>query len=98
MYRFISFSTTLLLTLFSQVMVNVQFPYVVYRKGAGLQIRTFALFKLFPVGFYSNREYFYKVLMSVQLKPILGAFDNFDNVGHMRYFDSNKCFGRRTSS
>lgn len=48
---FFDFSTTLLLTLFSQVMVNVQFPYVVYRKGAGLQIRTFALFKLFPVTF-----------------------------------------------
>lgn len=38
-----------MLTLFSQIMVNVKFPYVVYRKGAGLQIRSFALFKLFPV-------------------------------------------------
>lgn len=38
-----------MLTLFSQVMVNVKFPYVVYRKGAGLQMRYFALFKLFPV-------------------------------------------------
>lgn len=45
-------STTLMLTLFSQVLVNIQFPYVVYRKGDGLQIRTFALFRLFPVNSY----------------------------------------------
>lgn len=43
------YSTTAMLTLFSQVMVNVKFPYVVYRKGVGLEIRSFALFKLFPV-------------------------------------------------
>lgn len=50
--RFVGFffhRTTAMLTLFSQVMVNVKFPYVVYRKDAGLQIRSFALFKLFPV-------------------------------------------------
>lgn len=42
-------STTFLLTLFSQVMVDVQFPVIVYRKKEGFQIRTFGLFKLFPV-------------------------------------------------
>ncbi|KAJ6637191.1 Solute carrier family 23 member 2 [Pseudolycoriella hygida] len=41
--------TTAMLTLFSQILVNVKFPYIVYRKGAGLQIQSFALFKLFPV-------------------------------------------------
>ncbi|XP_037029849.1 solute carrier family 23 member 1 [Bradysia coprophila] len=45
----IAVGTTAMLTLFSQVMVNVKFPYIVYRKGAGLQFRSFALFKLFPV-------------------------------------------------
>lgn len=44
------FRTTFLLTLFSQVMVDVQFPFIVYRKNQGLQIRWFSLFKLFPVG------------------------------------------------
>lgn len=42
-------STTALLTLFSQIMVNVNFPYVIYRKGYGLEVKYFALFKLFPV-------------------------------------------------
>lgn len=43
-------STTILLTLFSQIMVNVKCPYIVYRKSEGLQVRWFELFKLFPVG------------------------------------------------
>lgn len=38
-----------MLTLFSQILVNVKFPYVIYRKGHGLQIQTFELFRLFPV-------------------------------------------------
>lgn len=38
-----------MLTLFSQVLVNVSVPVPAYRKGVGLQIRMFPLFKLFPV-------------------------------------------------
>lgn len=49
-FLFQSFSTTFLLTLFSQVMVDVKFPFPVYRKNEGFQILTFELFKLFPVG------------------------------------------------
>lgn len=30
-------------------MVDVQVPFIVYRKTEGFQIRTFGLFKLFPV-------------------------------------------------
>lgn len=50
LYFHFIFSTTFLLTLFSQVMVDVKFPFIVYRKNQGLQIRWFNLFKLFPVG------------------------------------------------
>lgn len=45
----IAVGTSFLLTLFSQVMVNVNVPVLVYRKGQGFQIRSFAIFKLFPV-------------------------------------------------
>lgn len=38
-----------MLTLFSQVLVNVRVPIPVYRRGGGVQIRMFSLFKLFPV-------------------------------------------------
>lgn len=38
-----------MLTLFSQVLTNVQVPTITYRKGEGLQVTWFALFKLFPV-------------------------------------------------
>lgn len=38
-----------MLTLYSQVLVNVNVPIVVYRKGEGFQVTWFALFKLFPV-------------------------------------------------
>lgn len=38
-----------MLTLFSQVLVNVKVPIINYRKGHGLEIKYFALFKLFPV-------------------------------------------------
>lgn len=34
-------------------MVDVKFPYIVYRKNEGLQIRWFGLFKLFPVSYRS---------------------------------------------
>jgi hypothetical protein len=43
------FRTTCMLTLFSQVLTNVEVPTVTYRKGVGLQVTWFALFKLFPV-------------------------------------------------
>uniref|UniRef100_A0A7G3B8Z5 Putative xanthine/uracil transporter n=1 Tax=Lutzomyia longipalpis TaxID=7200 RepID=A0A7G3B8Z5_LUTLO len=45
----IAVGTTAMLTLFSQVMVNVNVPVVKYRKGHGLETQPFALFKLFPV-------------------------------------------------
>lgn len=38
-----------MLTLFSQIMVNVKVPYVMYRKVHGLQIEWCELFRLFPV-------------------------------------------------
>lgn len=38
-----------LLTLFSQIMVNVTVPILAFRKGSGFQIIWFELFKLFPV-------------------------------------------------
>lgn len=42
-------STTAMLTLFSQIMINVNVPYVLYRKGHGLRVEWCALFRLFPV-------------------------------------------------
>lgn len=38
-----------MLTLYSQILVNVPLPVVTYRKGHGLKIVWFELFKLFPV-------------------------------------------------
>lgn len=38
-----------MLTLFSQVLVSITIPIIIYRKGHGLQVIKFALFKLFPV-------------------------------------------------
>lgn len=45
----IAVGTTGMLTLFSQIMVNISVPVVAYRKGSGLEVRQFHLFKLFPV-------------------------------------------------
>ncbi|XP_012524219.1 solute carrier family 23 member 1 isoform X3 [Monomorium pharaonis] len=45
----IAVGTVILLTTCSQVMVNVPFPFITYRKGQGFQIIWFELFKLFPV-------------------------------------------------
>ncbi|XP_055902521.1 solute carrier family 23 member 1 isoform X2 [Eupeodes corollae] len=45
----IAVGTTGMLTLFSQIMVNISVPIVAYRKGSGLEVRQFHLFKLFPV-------------------------------------------------
>lgn len=42
-------STTGMLTLFSQIMCDVSIPVVAYRKGHGLEVRQFQLFRLFPV-------------------------------------------------
>lgn len=42
-------STTAMLTLFSQIMSNVAIPMPVYRKGHGIEFRSFLLFRLFPV-------------------------------------------------
>lgn len=46
-----------MLTLFSQIMVNVNVPYVLYRKGHGLQIEKCAIFRLFPVSFSDWRKH-----------------------------------------
>lgn len=43
-----------MLTTYSQILVNVPVPLVMYRKGHGLQIVWFELFKLFPA---SNTRY-----------------------------------------
>ncbi|XP_012220242.1 solute carrier family 23 member 1 isoform X2 [Linepithema humile] len=45
----IAAGTIILLTTCSQIMVNVPFPLVTYRKGQGLRVIWFELFKLFPV-------------------------------------------------
>lgn len=46
---FICFRTSVLLTLFSQIMINCKVPIIVYRKGSGFELIWFELFKLFPV-------------------------------------------------
>ncbi|XP_020292832.1 solute carrier family 23 member 1 isoform X2 [Pseudomyrmex gracilis] len=45
----IAAGTIILLTMCSQILVNVSVPCVIYRKGQGLHITWFELFKLFPV-------------------------------------------------
>lgn len=45
----IAVGTTAMLTLFSQILVNVSVPIVCYRKGFGFEVRYFQVFKLFPV-------------------------------------------------
>ncbi|XP_066596965.1 solute carrier family 23 member 1 isoform X2 [Prorops nasuta] len=45
----ISAGTFILLTLFSQLMSNVKVPIIHYKKGNGIRIIWFELFKLFPV-------------------------------------------------
>lgn len=45
----IAVGTTAMLTLFSQILVNVEIPYPAYIKGGGLEWRKFQLFRLFPV-------------------------------------------------
>ncbi|XP_017461274.1 PREDICTED: solute carrier family 23 member 2 [Rhagoletis zephyria] len=45
----IAVGTTAMLTLFSQIMANVSVPFPVYRKGQGIEIRSFQLFRMFPV-------------------------------------------------
>ncbi|XP_055586153.1 solute carrier family 23 member 2 [Uranotaenia lowii] len=45
----IAVGTIILMTLFSQAMTHVNVPTLKYRKGHGLQISWFPLFKLFPV-------------------------------------------------
>ncbi|XP_053698851.1 solute carrier family 23 member 2 [Sabethes cyaneus] len=45
----IAIGTMFLMTLFSQIMTNIEIPTFKYRKGHGLQVGWFPLFKLFPV-------------------------------------------------
>lgn len=45
----IAAGTILMLTLYSQILVNVPFPILMYRKGQGIRVVWFELFKLFPV-------------------------------------------------
>uniref|UniRef100_W8C4N8 Solute carrier family 23 member 2 n=2 Tax=Ceratitis capitata TaxID=7213 RepID=W8C4N8_CERCA len=45
----IAVGTTAMLTLFSQIMANVSVPFPAYRKGHGIEIRSFQLFRMFPV-------------------------------------------------
>ncbi|KAJ8681354.1 hypothetical protein QAD02_017141 [Eretmocerus hayati] len=45
----IAVGTIIMLTLYSQVLVNIKCPIIVYKRGQGLRITWFALFKLFPV-------------------------------------------------
>ncbi|XP_076184129.1 solute carrier family 23 member 1 [Ptiloglossa arizonensis] len=45
----IAAGTILMLTMYSQILVNVPCPILVYRKGQGIRVIWFELFKLFPV-------------------------------------------------
>ncbi|XP_049305370.1 solute carrier family 23 member 2 [Bactrocera dorsalis] len=45
----IAVGTTAMLTLFSQIMANVPVPFPAYRKGHGIEMRNFQLFRMFPV-------------------------------------------------
>ncbi|ETN66964.1 solute carrier family 23 member 2 [Anopheles darlingi] len=45
----IAVGTTAMLTLFSQLLSNVNCPAILYRKGQGFRVTWFPLFKLFPV-------------------------------------------------
>ncbi|XP_018056966.1 PREDICTED: solute carrier family 23 member 1 [Atta colombica] len=45
----IAAGTIILLTTCSQIMVNIPFPFLIYRKDHGLHVIWFELFKLFPV-------------------------------------------------
>ncbi|XP_011140392.1 solute carrier family 23 member 1 [Harpegnathos saltator] len=45
----IAAGTIIMLTMYSQIMVNVLVPFVTYRKSHGFQVVWFELFKLFPV-------------------------------------------------
>lgn len=45
----VAVGTSVLLTLFSQIMVNVKVPMVTYRLSSGFKVIWFELFKLFPV-------------------------------------------------
>uniref|UniRef100_A0A0A1WXM8 Solute carrier family 23 member 2 n=1 Tax=Zeugodacus cucurbitae TaxID=28588 RepID=A0A0A1WXM8_ZEUCU len=45
----IAVGTTAMLTLFSQIMANVSIPFPAYRKGHGIEVRNFQLFRMFPV-------------------------------------------------
>uniref|UniRef100_A0A0K8V395 Solute carrier family 23 member 1 n=1 Tax=Bactrocera latifrons TaxID=174628 RepID=A0A0K8V395_BACLA len=45
----IAVGTTAMLTLFSQIMANVSVPFPAYRKGHGIEMRNFQLFRMFPV-------------------------------------------------
>lgn len=44
------FRTIVLLTIFSQVLTEVNIPGITYNRDRGLQIVWFKIFKLFPVG------------------------------------------------
>ncbi|KAL0127507.1 hypothetical protein PUN28_003055 [Cardiocondyla obscurior] len=45
----IAAGTIILLTMCSQIMINVPFPFIAYRKGHGFRVIWFGLFKLFPI-------------------------------------------------
>lgn len=59
-----------MLTFFSQIMVDVKFPFVVYRKGHGFQIRSFGLFKLFPVSTKSSAVYYLNDLRVIDITDL----------------------------
>lgn len=76
-----------MLTLFSQVMVNVKCPYVMYRKGNGFELKWFPLFRLFPVSdSYSicMESFIFLVASFVALGPV----DDCDNVGNLFVTDN----------
>lgn len=85
----IAMCTIALLTLFSQILVNVNVPTFSYSKDQGFKLKWFPIFKLFPVNSINFLNQFYsvswhntlQVLLAISIMwgicAILTAFDVF---------------------
>ena len=101
-----------MLTLYSQILVNVPFPILMYRKGQGITIVWFELFKLFPV--IISRLFFFIFYTFVFSVPtflyssfyhfclyfffVLGIVNNSSHVDNLHDFNRDGCFASRSSS
>lgn len=76
-----------MLTLFSQIMVDVKFPLPVYQKGSGLKWEFFSIFKLFPVSHKISGSLLFVIILHL----ITGVADNIHNVGSLFDLDIDQC-------